>query len=160
MSGLAGPFSISEIEFHATRAVAAAGAPFGVAAATGRALGLLAAQDRLHWDRVTAALTALAEGKTAASMRESVALSALAAGPLMAIASGGMLVGRDIDDPGLARLIASALSEEGAVLPPVGGIRIPEADWQVIEAWFSRYLVPSSEASRLSGAGAGLVDTD
>lgn len=33
-------------------------------------------------------------------------------------------------------------------------------DWSKIHAYFSRVLVPSSEKSRISGAGAGLFDTD
>lgn len=160
MSALAGPFSVSEIEFHATRAIAAAGAPFGVASATGRALGLLAAQDRLNWDRVTAALKALGEGKTVPSSEGSRELSALAAGPLLAIVPRRDSITVDIDDPDLGEQIASILCEEGAILPPLGGIFIPGDDWEIMEAWFRKYLVPSSEASRLSGAGAGLVDTD
>ena len=33
-------------------------------------------------------------------------------------------------------------------------------DWSKIHAYFTRVLVPSSEKSRISGAGAGLFDTD
>ena len=32
--------------------------------------------------------------------------------------------------------------------------------WSVIYSFFKRCLVPSTEESRKSGAGAGLVDTD
>ena len=39
------------------------------------------------------------------------------------------------------------------------GVPIYES-WPVIHSFFSRCLVPSTEESRKSGAGAGLVDTD
>ena len=39
------------------------------------------------------------------------------------------------------------------------GVQIYEA-WPIIHSFFSRCLVPSTEESRKSGAGAGLVDTD
>ena len=39
------------------------------------------------------------------------------------------------------------------------GVQVYEA-WPIIHSFFSRCLVPSTEESRKSGAGAGLVDTD
>ena len=39
------------------------------------------------------------------------------------------------------------------------GVKVEE-NWQAIYSYFSRCLVKSSAASRASGAGAGLVDTD
>ncbi len=40
------------------------------------------------------------------------------------------------------------------------GLQMDAADWAGVYAWFERCLVPSSEESMISGAGAGLVDTD
>jgi len=40
------------------------------------------------------------------------------------------------------------------------GVLVDSQAWQIIRALFSRCLVPSTEESRLTGAGAGLVDTD
>ena len=39
------------------------------------------------------------------------------------------------------------------------GVQVYEA-WPIIHSFFSRCLVPSTEESRKSGAGAGLVETD
>ena len=39
------------------------------------------------------------------------------------------------------------------------GVPVYQA-WPIIQTFFSRCLVPSTEESRKSGAGAGLVDTD
>lgn len=41
-----------------------------------------------------------------------------------------------------------------------GGVRVDAAAWEEIQTLFRRCLVPSTEASRLSGAGAGVNDTD
>lgn len=40
------------------------------------------------------------------------------------------------------------------------GISVDADAWGIIRKMFSRCLVPSTEESRLTGAGAGLVDTD
>lgn len=46
--------------------------------------------------------------------------------------------------------------------PPVleTGVRIEAGAWAAVSVYFARSLVPSTEADRLAGAGAGLVDTD
>lgn len=40
------------------------------------------------------------------------------------------------------------------------GVTVGDAGWAVIEACFRNCLVPSSDASRMAGAGAGLMDND
>lgn len=40
------------------------------------------------------------------------------------------------------------------------GVHINEDAWDIIRAYFTRCLVPSTEESRVGGAGAGLVDRD
>jgi hypothetical protein len=40
------------------------------------------------------------------------------------------------------------------------GVWIDAGSWAAIMGFFGRSLVPSTEADRLAGAGAGLVDTD
>lgn len=77
--------------------------------------------------------------------REDVAHLA-AAGPAdMAIASAGW-------EPEPAALVMPEVFESG--------VWIDAGSWTAIMAFFGRSLVPSTEADRLAGAGAGLIDTD
>ncbi|MHC8508341.1 MAG: DUF3726 domain-containing protein [Rhodospirillales bacterium] len=41
-----------------------------------------------------------------------------------------------------------------------GGVPVDAAAWETIQIFFRRCLAPSTEASRLGGAGAGVNDTD
>jgi hypothetical protein len=53
----------------------------------------------------------------------------------------------------------TSYSEKNRKLVLETGVQVYEA-WPIIHSFFSRCLVPSTEESRKSGAGAGLVDTD
>lgn len=44
--------------------------------------------------------------------------------------------------------------------PPEEGVAIEAAVWRRLETLAARFLVPATEMSRLTGAGAGVVDTD
>ena len=157
-SGVA-PRSLSEIRFYVTRAIVGAGAPFGIAEAAAEAIALMAAEGDCDWPAVANALEALGQGRsTAAPSGSEGVMSAFHAGPLLA---WGMTVpSGDIDNAGLAQRIADCLRGGRAAGPPEGGVSPDEASWSVVTRWFGECLVPSSEESRLSGAGAGLVETD
>ena len=43
---------------------------------------------------------------------------------------------------------------------PAGPFEVDAELWDVLQAYANRILVPETEASRLSGAGAGLTDND
>ena len=53
----------------------------------------------------------------------------------------------------------TSYSEKNRKLVLETGVQVYEA-WPIIHSFFSHCLVPSTEESRKSGAGAGLVDTD
>ena len=57
--------------------------------------------------------------------------------------------------------IEVATSADGSGLrPPKDGVAVDAAVWRRLEALAARFLVPATEMSRRTGAGAGIVDTD
>jgi hypothetical protein len=52
------------------------------------------------------------------------------------------------------------LSSNPPMTPATGPQTVPDALWAQLETWAAKTYVPASEASRLSGAGAGLTDND
>lgn len=51
-------------------------------------------------------------------------------------------------------------SERPISAVPVNGITVGDAPWSRVRAYAARCLVEATDASRLTGAGAGVVDTD
>lgn len=160
MNSLTSPLSLAEIEFYVTRAITGAGAPFGFAEASGRAIRNLAATDRVDWTAVADALDALGNNRSGTSTQSDLPLSALVAGPLQAWGVDDIRIHHNRDRTDLAKAIAATLREGDTAPPPDGGVVVPLAAWATVQTWFQLCLVPSSDESRLAGAGAGLVDTD
>ncbi len=163
MTGAA-PLSLAEIRFYVTRAVAGAGAPFGVGEDVAEAVIRIASTAQMDWRALALALDALGEQQSAAELRtDRMPVSALIAGPVMVWndpADPADPANGNIDDPVLAGQIAEALRATEDATPPPGGVAPDAAAWAVVQRWFRECLVPSSARSRLSGAGAGLVETD
>lgn len=155
------PLSLAEIRFYVTRAVAGAGAPFGVGEEVAEATVRLAAAGKMNWALLAAALDRLGQGRSApGAMSAEQPVSALVAGTAMAwLAPEGQLAA-EIDDPKFTMMISDALLAGEEAVPPGGGVTPDPEAWAVIQRWFRECLVPSSAESRLSGAGAGLVETD
>lgn len=155
------PRSLAEIRFYVTRAVVGAGAPFGIGEEVAEAVIRLSSKGRMDWQSLATALDALGQGQSVCQLDAPDApASALLAGPAMAWAGEGMADTHRVDDAAFASMLADALTEKGETLPPEGGVVPEAAAWEVVQRWFRECLVPSSAESRLSGAGAGLVETD
>ncbi len=60
------------------------------------------------------------------------------------------------------RLAGATIERDGDVdvSVPQGPVDVPDALWSVFESFAAKTYVPVSEASRISGAGAGLTDND
>lgn len=58
------------------------------------------------------------------------------------------------------RFSVQEIKEPQSGKPSWGGVSVDRGAWQRIMSLFKRCLVPSDEGSRLSSAGAGLVDED
>jgi hypothetical protein len=98
------------------------------------------------------------------------AISGATGGAAVIGAEGGL----HISPVDAARLAATGPAEIGiapaAKAPDLAPLALPapfeSGAWLDVESWaavmsfFGRSLVPSTEADRLAGAGAGLVDTD
>lgn len=155
------PRSLAEIRFYVTRAAVGAGAPFGIGEEVAEATVRLASKGRMDWVALSEALDALGSGGSVPPSDGTDSLvSAVIAGPMMAWSSTGWRPDGAMDCPDLAEDIASALRSEEEPVPPAGGVTPDAAAWETVQKWFNQCLVPSSAESRLSGAGAGLVDKD
>lgn len=70
--------------------------------------------------------------------------------------------GQDMDGPGDVVFQAADMSAatDAVTLAPATQATVDAAAWAVVQHCFRLSLVPSTDASRAGGAGAGLVDTD
>ncbi|WP_416898525.1 MAG: hypothetical protein ACMVY4_01950 [Minwuia sp.] len=168
MSGSTGPLSLGEIRFRVTRAIVGAGAPFAVAEPVAQAVASMAAGGEDPIPALAAALERLHRAE--AGMRPALVddgltdldgkpLSCLFAGPALADLNLTAEAG-SLDDRGLAAAIASAIRTGVLPAPPEDGVRVDETAWRTVGRFFDRCLVPSTDASRTTGAGAGLRDDD
>lgn len=156
------PRSLAEIRFYVTRAVVGAGAPFGIGEEVAEAVVGLSSTEVMDWSVLAEALNALGNGESTAdpSDESETPVSALLAGPVMAWAEGNEFAMNRIDYPEFAGAMANWLKAGAAVVPPPGGVVPDGLGWSIVQHWFNKCLVPSSAESRLSGAGAGLIETD
>ena len=168
MTAMTPPLSMGEIRFYVTRAIVGAGLDFGIGEALGQAIAALAAGGSDPAPALAAALQRLEAGEAGVNATlEEGRLSATGGGPLSCLRTGIALADLgpavrsfETDDPDLARQIRDAISAQDSPLPPDEGIRVDAEAWAVVQTFFARCLVPSTDESRLSGAGAGLTDED
>lgn len=185
-----GPLSRAEMAFYVTRAVVGAGAPFGTGEFVAQVIVALAAEGTDATPDLACALDALfgqtssgafvvKEGSRLAA-EDARKLSALSVGAalgdwllargggsveivgdgLLVSGTGAVLRTDTVDVPALARAIAVRMSQGLAPRKSHNEITVDADAWTTIQKHFRRYLVPSTAASRTSGAGAGLNDTD
>jgi hypothetical protein len=159
--------SMNEVMVLASKAARGAGAPPAQAAQFGAAAVVHLANDGERQD-LHNALAALPEGPIISLPLEITRIAETA--------RGGKAIGRIVaDGTALLQSYVSTLPYQAQLLQgdeihldltkpaarlPVQRIDLPEdtyAEWNALAA---RLLVPESEASRLSGAGAGLSDND
>ena len=160
--------SINEVMTLTAKAARGAGAPPAQATAFGRAAVYHLAASRQE-DDLTSALEALPEGPIIAVPLEFIALAAHQ--PPTAIlhskASPELLHSYAQAQPLTtvlaldgAHLRASVDPQTPAARPCVLRIALSDALAQLLNRYAARTLVPESDASRISGAGAGLTDND
>jgi hypothetical protein len=155
------PRSLAEIRFYVTRAVAGAGAPFGIGEEVAEAVVRMSASGAMNWPMFAAALQALGTGRSSADLKVTdKPVSALLAGPAMAWTVDDQDLHMAVDTPDLAAEFASCLRPDNEAVPPPGGVTPDAEAWSIVQRWFNECLVPSNAESRLSGAGAGLVEKD
>lgn len=58
------------------------------------------------------------------------------------------------------RVEVAASADGSRLRPPMDGVMIDDTVWHRLETLAARFLVPATELSRRTGAGAGIVDTD
>ncbi|MCC5974755.1 MAG: DUF3726 domain-containing protein [Rubellimicrobium sp.] len=179
--------SLNEIEALVLKAARGAGLPLGHAEDIAAAAPLLAAAAPGDLDQLVAALApphdpvTLPEADPILLHAPRIAM----AGPLILdrlMAEGGSACLRTPDAPALMIALARAAAPAGQIAtrtdgtylhltmtpdqpppgPPTlaGPVPVPPRIWASLESLAARTLVPESEASRRSGAGAGLSDND
>lgn len=172
------PLSLNETAFYITRAAVGAGAPWGAAEGLARWAKTMARAGEDPAPYIAEALTQLDKNPNSARMvltgegadavlaaEDGGALSSICAAPAVrdwmiehANTDGARL---SVLNPDVERITDDAAQISPAAQPvQTGGVQLDAAAWEVIQTFFKRCLAPATEASRLSGAGAGVNDTD
>ncbi len=169
--------SRNEIEGMALKAARGAGVPLGHAEDFARAAGVMAMQDETTLLSLVNALDGPFDVTTTDDpLQFHGPLVMVAPLAIDALRSGTQRVVLNDDGPALTaylHLVAQdtdmSVKNEGGVLTlgggevpriPIRSVTVPDAVWTVWEALAARTYVPETDASRLSGAGAGLTDND
>lgn len=77
------------------------------------------------------------------------------------VVSGGTVRGEIVTAAASVHVaLAEADDADGPAIVPVDQIEVDAAQWERVSALAARTYVPSTEASRTAGAGAGLTDND
>jgi hypothetical protein len=170
--------ALNEIGGLAQKAARGAGIPLGQAEDLGRIAIYLAATS----GNVSAITRALQEPAVAVDFSWTNKVVTVNAGPaalIGAIIRDAFAMGYDtavLADLDHAALVGAFLAESGVALKWDGPmltrsdttvleavckpVAIPAADWDVWGTYAAKTYVPETDASRLSGAGAGLTDND
>lgn len=166
--------SLNEVETTVTKAAQGCGLDFGIAAEIGAATAWLCARGL---DGVSAAVAVFSAGPDPRTIvdRLGIAIVDLVVAqrsPLPAVGCSSPLMLR-----ALAARVGCSVQLDGSEVESGGTwvvdpCRPPEvstaegevvaaiAEWEQILAWAALTYVPSSERSRIAGAGAGLTDND
>lgn len=170
--------ALNEIGSMVQKAARGAGIPLGQAEDLGRIAIYLAGTG----GDVSAVTRALQEPARTVDMNWSSDVVLVSSGPaalICAIIRDAFAMGYDtavLVDLDHAPLVDASLAENGVALewngrtltrsdtsvlqPACKPVIIPDADWAVWEAYAEKTYVAETEASRMTGAGAGLTDND
>ena len=163
--------SRTEIRAALLKAGRGAGLPLGLAEDLATAGTDLLSRDPTKADQIT---TALDPDPTGIAFTGPAALDAAVAGDLpQSVHAHGTadLFAAMLDVARRDRGLQAALTRDGDTLTlakgqgapasvPLGPVTVPEDHWTIWESLAARTYVPETEASRTSGAGAGLTDND
>lgn len=171
--------SQNEIAAIVRQAARGAGAPPGQAEDLART-ALYLVQTREGLDRVAAALLDPFDPVDVQWDRDCIKVRsgpAMMTAPVVRDAFLGGVDSARLDHPAHAPLIRAALAEAGIMVagddtdlarisatPPAGTVTgpvdVPNTIWSVFATFAARTFVPETDASRITGAGAGLTDND